>query len=329
MFRLRARLRWFLRRRLRRLVHRPPVSPERWRSVLFLFAGTHGDAVQILRPLHLLSAAAPQAKIYLQAPAPVFAAFRAFWPEMVERVGYLGAWRRRAADLLCTNAVGVYRVRFDLLAACGGSLALGFRHVGEARRPAYSATLPLTPAVRNFESANLALLRLAGLRIAAESPPPPSPEGETVLLHVGSVGFRRRVGEEGYRLLLQGILEVLGNSVRIIAYGPGDEEVVESLKRSPNSTAAEFRHDPLPALAQQVRAHPGRIVCVDSFFAHFCRYLGRAAWVFHIEGVPDGYDCDPPHRQIVLPAAVFAKPAALRAILREVLWPAVVPGIPK
>jgi hypothetical protein len=305
-------LRWALRRRFRRIRRDSRIVPADARDVLYAFAGTYGDFAQILRPLQALAAACPGARIRVLAPEKMLAAFASFLPDTARGVGWAGALilcLRGGADLFLCNAVGVFRVRFDLLACFGGRISLGFRHGEEKSRPAYSGTLPLTPALRSFESANLALLRLAGIALP-RSPGPSSangkaqengkPKSDRVLFHVGSAGLRRAFGDERYLELISALLKALPDRVGEILYGPGDQVIAERLR---------FRHPELlyacpalPELAAKLKAHAGPVLCFNSFFAHFCRFLEVPAWVVHRETVPYGYDCDPPHFQFVLPA---------------------------
>ena len=302
-------LRWFLRRRLGRVHSNSKVVIAEASTLLYLFAGTYGDFVQILRPLEKLASVAPKATIYLLAPPKIAKAFKAFLPDSVEIVGWRRAWLLsfRGIEVLLTNAVGVYRVRFDLLASLSGKISLGFRHPEEKKRGAYTATLPLTPAIKNFETANLALLRLAGISSATSATlpawKPKDATEETVktnrwLFHVGSAGLLRKMGMPKYSSIIREILLQSSGNIEEIIYGPGDEKIVAMLRGE--FPSLRYSCPDLGRLANQLQAHPGNVLCFNSFLAHFCRYLGVPAKVIHFGKVPYGYDCEPLHFQYVL-----------------------------
>jgi hypothetical protein len=124
-----------------------------------------------------------------------------------------------------------------------------------------------------------------------------------VLFHVGSAGFRHSLGDGAYLEMIRVILSLLGGRVEEILYGPGDDDVAAALRREFPPMRMECRG--LEALAERTRNFEGTLLCFNSFFAHFCRYLGKPAVVIHQIRMTYGYDCDPPHRQIILGSNPF------------------------
>jgi len=287
------------------------------RRVVYLFAGTYGDFVQALPALRRLAEAYPRADLVLHGGHAYAREFSAEVPRRLRlsRSGEPWSWILSRADLLFTNAVGVFRGRFDLLARLCARKAFGFRHEGEARRGGYSRTLKLDRDVTSFHEENLKLLDLAqvpecwgvgpgpGTGIAAHpdaalSAAPAEPWGRgRILFHIGSAGLKREFGVEIYAGLVTDILSHLEDRQVELLMGPGDGDVAVRVKAVSRIAIREY---PVNRLIRQLRAFEGTILCFNSFMAHLCHYLGKPALVLHKDAVPYGYDCSVLHRQIVL-----------------------------
>jgi ADP-heptose:LPS heptosyltransferase len=285
--------------------------------VVYLFAGTYGDFVQILPALRRLAAAYPGADLVLHGGHAYAREFSSEVPRKLRltKAGEPWTWIFSRADLLFTNAVGVFRGNFDLVARLCARRAFGFRHEGEARRGGYSRTLKLDRDVTSFHEENLKLLDMAQVpecwgvgpgpgtgfaahADAAVSASPAEPWGRgRILFHIGSAGLKQEFGLNTYAALVTDMLSHLEDRQVELLMGPGDSDVanlVKAVSRLP------FREYPVNRLIRQLRAFEGVILCFNSFLAHLCHYLGKPAIVIHKDAVPYGYDCSVLHRQIVL-----------------------------
>lgn len=291
----------------------PPTG--RGARIAYLFAGTYGDFVQALLALARLGAAYPKAEIIL-CGADRYA--REFAPELpanlrVARGGEPWVWALRPVDLLTTNCVGVYRVRFDWAARFCAKRAYGFRHAHERRRGGYAATVPLLPEVRSFAEENLRVLDLARVSGPAEkagnpaegagsNPRTPGTRVEPwgrgkILFHIGSAGLKRDFGLRTYSRLVLALLNGMdGRAVEVIM-GPGDEDIALEVRSGTGHVPQMY---PLARLIRILRTFEGTVLCFNSFAAHICQYLGKPALVIHREAIPYGYDCAPLHRQVIL-----------------------------
>ena len=296
---------------------RPATSRLR---IAYLFAGTYGDFVQVLRPLNRLATAYPDSEIILLG-ADRYA--REFASELPANLRIAHAfdplrWILKPVDLLITNCVGVYRVRFDFAARFCARRAFGFRHSHETRRGGYAGTIALSPQVRSFAEENLKVLELAGMPSAAK----PMEAGEAlqaswpvverrsgekvpawgkgkILFHIGSAGLKKDFGLKDYTRLVIGILTKLQDRHVEVVMGPGDEDIALEVRSGTGFVPQMF---PLPRLIGILRSFEGTVLCFNSFPAHICHYLGRPAVVIHRKAVPFGYDCAPLHKQVILKA---------------------------
>jgi ADP-heptose:LPS heptosyltransferase len=311
-------LRWRVRKLLAMAPGRVPAvsHPGSAARIGYLFTGTYGDFVQCLPALRRLAAAYPKAEIILFG-AGFAREFLCELPRSIRpaRRREPWIWVFAPLDLLFTNAVGVFRVRFDAMARFCARRAYGFRHEHEARRGGYARTVPLDAAVKSFAEENLKLLDLGGvpevpglgpdcgrnpLKDAAYAPAPPERwGGERVLFHIGSAGLKRDFGLPTYARLVVGLLSDLRrrNVTAEVVMGPGDEDVALEVRSACDLVPQMF---PMSGLIRMLRGFQGTILCFNSFIAHLCLYLGKPAIVIHREAVPYGYDCGPLHRQIVL-----------------------------
>lgn len=281
--------------------------------IAYLFAGTYGDFVQVLAALARLAGAYPRAEIILCGAERYAREFASELPATlrIAKGGEPWTWAWHRVDLLLTNCVGVYRVRFECVARICARRAFGFRHDHEKRRGGYSATVPLLPAIRSFAEENLKALDLAGVptRSEASRPAPAAlpvagPGGRVaawgrgkILFHIGSAGLKRDFGLRAYTRLVLAILNGLeGRQVEVIM-GPGDEDVALEVRTGTGYVPQMY---PLVRLIRILRTFEGTMLCFNSFPAHICHYLGKPALVIHREAVPYGYDCAPLHRQLVL-----------------------------
>ncbi|MEO6096915.1 MAG: hypothetical protein ABIW76_15065 [Fibrobacteria bacterium] len=283
-------------------------GPVAGRRIAYLFAGTYGDFVQILIPLKRLAAAFPAAELLLYGGDRYARDFASELPAMLRIAPALEPmqWCKEPVDLLFTNCVGVYRVRFDFLARFCARRAFGFRHAHETHRGGFAATLPLDSGVRSFAAENLRVLDLAGV-----DPLPPSTvdpqnpvEGEVpawgkgkVLFHIGSAGLKQDFGLKAYTRLVLNVLGHLERRPVEVVMGPGDEDVAVEIRARTGFNPQIY---PLPRLIRILQAFEGTVLCFNSFPAHICHYLGRPAIVMHREAVPYGYDCAPLHTQVIL-----------------------------
>ncbi|MDB5104758.1 MAG: hypothetical protein JWP91_2447 [Fibrobacteres bacterium] len=280
--------------------------------IAYLFAGTYGDFVQALRPLNRLAAAYPDAEILLHGADRYAREFAIELPRNLRIAQHLEPvrWLSDPVDLLFTNCVGVYRVRFDFAARFGARRAFGFRHSHESHRGGYAATVPLLPEVRSFAEENLKVLDLAGVPAGFSGVPargratieesgdglPPWGKGK-ILFHIGSAGLKKDFGLRLYTRLVMGILNKLDGRPVEVVMGPGDEDIALEVRTGTGFVPQMF---PLPRLIRILRSFEGTVLCFNSFPAHICHYLGRSAIVMHREAVPYGYDCGPLHRQVIL-----------------------------
>ncbi len=313
-------LRWRLRDLLRLLPSRdaiPTVGEGRGRPypivgtrplrIAYLFSGTYGDFAQALGPLNRLAEAFPGCELSLFGAGRYAREFASELPPdlRVADSWELWNWILARRDLLFTNAVGVYRVRFEFAARFCARRAYGFRHAHEARRGGYDATLALLPSVRSFAEENLRVLELAGVRMAAAPAPeadPATPSAEgwgrgQILFHIGSAGLKRDFGLKAYTRLVLRILGRLDGKPVEVVMGPGDEDIALEIRSGTGFVPQMF---PLSRLIKNLRNFEGTVLCFNSFLAHLCLYLGRPAVVIHRQAVPFGYDCGPLHRQVVL-----------------------------
>jgi ADP-heptose:LPS heptosyltransferase len=286
--------------------------------IAYLFAGTYGDFVQVLRPLNRLAAAYPDSEIILFGADRYAREFAAELPAnlRIAQAFEPFRWFLEPVDLLLTNCVGVYRVRFDFAARFCARRAFGFRHSHETRRGGYAATLALSPQVRSFAEENLKVLDLAGVPSASESAEedpgatasrPATRAGDGVpawgkgkiLFHIGSAGLKKDFGLKIYTRLVFGILDKLKDRQVEVVMGPGDEDIAQEVRGGTGFVPQMF---PLSRLISILRSFEGTVVCFNSFPAHICHYLERPAIVIHRKAVPFGYDCAPLHKQVVLDA---------------------------
>ena len=135
------------------------------RRIAYLFAGTYGDFAQCLAALRRLASAHPKAEVIVFG-AEMSVDFRCELPRNVRpsRPGEFWWWIAHPVDLLFTNSVGVYRVRFDYLARFCARKAFGFRHAHESDRGGYAVTHGLYTSSRSFAEENLRLLDLAAVK---------------------------------------------------------------------------------------------------------------------------------------------------------------------
>lgn len=264
--------------------------------------------MQALPGLHALEAAFP-GRVRAWLPGTLRRDFAPLLP--LGWAGEAGLTRRdfafalvRPADRLYVNAPGVWRVRFDAAARLCARASFGFRHAEESSRRAYTLALPLDDTRRDFASAFLELIAASGVSGVPSFPPaPPSAAqgaqaGKGVLFHIGSRGFRRALGDGAFVDLCETLLRPFAEVPVHLRYGPGDEAVAQAL--GSRSSAWNPEAPPPAELAQEVQSFRGAVMCFDSFFAHFCRYYGRPAWVLHRDRIPYGYDTGDLHRQWVL-----------------------------
>lgn len=312
--------RWRIRKFLSLLPARTPATVRGMKAparIAYLFTGTYGDFVQILPALRRLAAAYPAADLVLCGGHAYAREFSSEIPRSLRlaKSWEPWSWLLSPADLLFTNAVGVFRGRFDLAARLTARKAFGFRHEHETRRGGYSRTLRLDPSVVSFNEENLKLLDLAQVpecwgvgpgpgsgmappADAAMSFRPAEPWGKgRILFHIGSSGLKRDFGLGTYAGIITDILSRLEERQVEVVMGPGDGDVIQIIKAESRVTPQEY---PVAKLIRMLRAYEGTIVCFNSFMAHLCHYLGKPAIVIHRLQVPYGYDCSVIHRQIAL-----------------------------
>lgn len=300
--------------------------------IAYLFAGTYGDFVQVLRPLNRLAKAYPHSEIILLGADRYAREFASELPSNL-RIAHaidLFRWVLRPVDLLLTNCVGVYRVRFDFAARFCARRAFGFRHSHETRRGGYAETIALSPQVRSFAEENLKVLELAGVpsatgpmeaAIQTSWPVVERRSGETVpawgkgkiLFHIGSAGLKKDFGLKAYTRLVVGILSKLHDRRVEVVMGPGDEDIALEVRSGTGFVPQMY---PMSRLIRILRSFEGTVLCFNSFPAHICHYLRRPAVVIHRDAVPFGYDCAPLHRQVILKAEKGWEPDEVLEILQ-------------
>lgn len=287
------------------------------RRIAYLFAGTYGDFVQILPALRRLASAYPAADLVLVGGGQYAREFSTEVPRILRLASGTEPWSWivSPADLLFTNAVGVFRGHFDLAARLCARKAFGFRHQEEERRGGYSRTLRLDREVTSFNEENLKLLDLAqvpecwgvgpGPGCGLEPPADPAmpfrpaePWGKgRILFHIGSAGLKKEFGLATYVGIISEILARLEERKMELVIGPDDEDVATLVKAESRFPIQQY---PMAKLIRMLRSFEGTVVCFNSFMAHLCNYLGKPALVIHRAGVPYGYDCGVLHNQVVL-----------------------------
>lgn len=313
-----AAVRWRIRRALALVPHHPPRDPfPEPARVIYLFAGTYGDFVQILPVLRRLAAAYPKADLVLRGGEAYAHEFATEVPRSLRlaKSHEPWTWAFSRADLLLTNSVGVFRGRFDLAARFCARASYGFRHFQEASRGGYSRTLRLESSAASFAEENLRLLDLAmvpevwgvgpgpgsGMHPpgdAAVSSHPAEPWGRgRILFHIGSAGLKSDFGLSTYAGIITEILNHLEDRKVELLAGPGDGDIVSQVSVSSRMMAQVHS---IPRLIRLLRAFEGTVLCFNSFMAHLCYYLGKPAIVIHRGKVPYGYDCSVIHRQVIL-----------------------------
>jgi hypothetical protein len=323
------RLRWLARRLLRFAPRRRHVLvPPDADSVLILFAGTYGDFVHILPMLAETSRLWPKAAISLHAPKRFLDAFAFALPPRVRRASGANLLRfaLAPADLLLVTTVGVYRVRYELMALRLGRAAAGFRYAHEPYRSGFGWSVALTPEVANFGEQNQQLpLAVAARKLPTSNHLPwraridvnaPFPFKGPVLFSAGSAGFKKDVGLRAYLHIIDAVMQALGQADVTVVIGPEDGDVAEHLSRAHGGVAVW--RDSVADLADKLRDWPGGLLGFNSFMAHFALYLGRRMAVMHHTHIPYGYDCSPFHRQLVLTAQTGYALGPLLAFLSEV-----------
>jgi hypothetical protein len=272
--------------------------------IVYLFTGTYGDFVQSLLTLQNLATQFPNGELILFGADRYAQEFASELPPNLRTCKAFEAffWILRPVDFLFTNAVGVYRVRFDYLARFAARRAYGFRHAHEVSRGGFNETLVLDPSVQNFGIENLKLLGFTGLELNSEIPSPiespvPGWGHEKILFHIGSAGLKKDFGLKLYAQLILTILEKLEGQSLEVLLGPGDEDISLEIR---SRSAIELQIFPINELIGKLKSFPGTIICFNSFLGHLCHYLKRPAIVIHRQAVPYGYDCSPMHKQVVL-----------------------------
>jgi ADP-heptose:LPS heptosyltransferase len=317
-------LRWQVRRLLNGMGRRGwrHWRVERSEKVWILFWGTHGDFMQALPGFHALEAAYPE-RVSAWIPDRLRMDFVPFLPSTWLGQGSLSfldfLWAAlRPVGRLYVNPPGVWRVRFDFVARFCARKAYGFRHAEEKERRAFSQTLCLDAAQNDFAKAFLKLIERSGVGPLPPFPPlapmasQGSHAGKGVLFHIGSRGFRKSLGDEAFVDLCETLLRQMEGIPLHLRYGPGDEAVAEAI--GARCTRWNPEAPALREMAGELQVFRGAVLCFDSFFAHFCRYLGRPAWVIHREKIPFGYHSGDIHRQIIM-----SHPQALVGELQD-LW---------
>src|SRR4051812_18615316 len=200
---IRTMVRWRLRGRLS-FVPAYSHPPKSCAHVAYLFAGTYGDFVQALPSLRRLASAYPGADIILAGAGRYAREFAPELPVNVRLATSFDPWRWIAwpVDLLLTNAVGVYRVRFDFAARFCARRAYGFRHKHEDSRGGYTDTIKLDPGARNFAEENGKLLDLARVPAVADGRQALESQASwgkgKILFHIGSAGLKSDFGLKVY-----------------------------------------------------------------------------------------------------------------------------------
>jgi ADP-heptose:LPS heptosyltransferase len=316
-----AAVRWRIRRMLSMLPPKGPGAPAARSAapsrVAYLFAGTYGDFVQILPSLRRLATAYPKADLVLCGGEGYAREFATEVPRILRlaKGGEPWSWAFSPADLLLTNAVGVFRGRFDLAARVCARRSFGFRHEHESARGGYTRTLRLDPSVTSFAEENIRLLDLAQVpetwgvgpgpgsgmipyEDAAVAARPAESWGRgRILFHIGSAGLKREFGLNAYSRIISEILSRLEERTVELLMGPGDEDVAAEVRIQSRFTPQE---QSIPRLIRALRGFEGAVLCFNSFMAHLCHYLGKPAVVIHRGEIPFGYDCSVIHRQVVL-----------------------------
>ena len=305
-------VRWKLRGLLGRLPSRSkiPLNFNRFNSktrtplrIAYLFSGTYGDFVQILKVLQTLTNALPGCDLVVWGANRYLQEFGFQLPSSIRpaRAVDIGCWLIFKRNLIFTNAVGVYRVRFDFMAYFCAKQAYGFRHAHETDRGGFSNTIALLPCVKNFAEENIRLLTLAGIASSdqkeASKPWEKGEERALILFHIGSAGLKRDFGLKVYTGLIFSILNHLADKNVEVIVGPEDEDIALEVITGTRFVPKLF---PVSRLIKTLETYPGTVLCFNSFFAHLCYYLNRPAIVIHRETVPYGYDCSSIHRQVVL-----------------------------
>jgi hypothetical protein len=222
----------------------------------------------------------------------------------------------KPADLLLTNVIAVYRVRFELAARLSSANAMGFCYGDEQGRRAFSRCLRIETGYRDYTRLNLELIHLIHKadeflveKIHSTHYLEPDTRAATfvhvaepskALFHFGSAGLKQDVGLKNYVRIIHDVLDFFreqGMAVSCVA-GDMDADVRELVQE--HFPQLKIREYTLEALRPVILDWAGWLICFNSFMAHYCRYLKKPAVVLHNRQVPVGYDCSNIHRQIVL-----------------------------
>ncbi len=291
-----------------------PITNAAPQSVLYLFAGTFGDYIQILPALKALSDKYPASAIYLYSCDLEMSKVDVLLPVTVIPIQFRNILTKRPGffDFVYSNSIAAYRVRLAWISYIYGKISMGYCYRDDVGRNSNHLSMRLIGSIRNYAALNRHLVQ----RYPESGMPrvirPPSQYCEvpgyeepfklksSVLFHCGSTTLLSEFGSARYGELIKKILFIISKAACHIevVYGPKEKHLIKSLTNS----GLQFKQSSynLTDLKEKLDVYEGTILCFDSFMAHFCRYLNKRALVFYRELCKTGYDNTPFHYPVIL-----------------------------
>ncbi|MFC1585495.1 hypothetical protein ACFL5V_08125 [Fibrobacterota bacterium] len=312
-------IRWLAKKLLRLLPQKPAraLKEREISSIAYLFSGTYGDFVQSLDTLKALSEKYPSSIIYLVSPWAFYREFAFLLPENIRPKTFLQMllFVVSPVDLMFTNVIAVYRVRWEAVSLLCSRVSYGFCYEDEPGRKSFTACYRLKGTYKNFSRLNFNLIALPGRydgkplleeksffssdnRVEEESYA--IPDERKILFHIGSATLRKDFGSFTYHGIICSIVDFLIEKEYGLTAVAGDQDKDILRMFMDDYPHVDTRIYSIPGLKEKLENFKGTIICFDSFMAHYCHYLKKPALVINRELVKSGYDCSPLHKHIVL-----------------------------
>ncbi|MBF0431298.1 MAG: hypothetical protein HQK83_08475 [Fibrobacteria bacterium] len=309
--------RWLARKILRLLPPKQRGKAQEFpiKQIAYLLAGTYGDFMQSLPAINTLQEKHPNANITLICPDFDPAHLLFLLPERVQfqQASWLFRQLFHPIDLILTNPIGAFRVKFDYAARFCAKTAYGFCYTDENGRSAYHFCYRLTNNIKSNMLLNMELISRTGKPITSSVGEFKNPENQykaepfrathsqpDVLFHCGSTTLQTDFGTKRYQSIISEICKwvISINAPLEVIAGPTEASLLSKLnKKYPKLKTGTYS---VEQLASRLEQHSGPIICFDSFMAHFCAYYKKAAIVINRELVKPGYDNSTLQTHVVL-----------------------------